>query len=75
MGFRVVGFRASKPLVGMYMFENGSCYNILGLYKGNIGIMEKKMESTTVYWAYIGFSQLPSIYAVTLHAGAISSHN
>ena len=27
---------------------------ILGLYRGNIGIMEKKMETTIVYWGYIG---------------------
>ena len=27
---------------------------ILGLYRGYIGIMEKKMETTVVYWGYIG---------------------
>ena len=25
-----------------------------GLYRGYIGIMEKKMETTIVYWGYIG---------------------
>ena len=27
---------------------------MLGLYWDNIGIMEKKMETTRVYWGYIG---------------------
>ena len=33
--------------------ENGNYY-ILGLYRGFIGIMEKKMEATIIYWGYIG---------------------
>ena len=28
---------------------------ILGFYRGYIGIMEKNMETTLVYWGYIGF--------------------
>ena len=32
--------------------------SILGLYWGNIGIMEKKMETTIVYWAYIGMTKM-----------------
>ena len=27
----------------------------MGSYWGSIGIMEKKMETTRVYWGYIGF--------------------
>ena len=34
--------------------EIGNYYSILGLYGGNIGIMEKKMETIIVYWGYIG---------------------
>ena len=34
--------------------ENANYYSILGLYRGYIGIMEKKMETTIVYWGYIG---------------------
>ena len=39
--------------------ENGNYYNglyytlILGVYRGNIGIMEKKIETTIVYWGYM----------------------
>ena len=35
--------------------ENVNYYSILGLYMGYIGIMEKKMETTIVYWGYIWF--------------------
>ena len=34
--------------------ENGNYCSILGLCWGYIGIMEKKMETTVVYWGYIG---------------------
>ena len=34
--------------------ENGNYNSILGLYRGYIGIMEKKMETTIVYWGYRG---------------------
>ena len=34
--------------------ENGSYYNILGLYRVYIGIMEKKMEATTTSCAACG---------------------
>ena len=36
---------------------------ILGLYWGNIGIMEKKMEATIVYRGYIGFRVGVGFYA------------
>ena len=34
--------------------QNGNYYlEALGLYRGDIGIMDKKMETTIVYWGYI----------------------
>ena len=30
---------------------------VLGLYRGYIGIMEKKMEATIVYWGNIGIME------------------
>ena len=37
--------------------ENGNWFCILGLYWDNIGIMEKKMETTSVYWGYFGIME------------------
>ena len=34
--------------------ESGNYYSMLGLYWGYIEIMEKKIETTIVYWVYIG---------------------
>ena len=36
--------------------NNRGNYHIIGFYRGYIGIMgkEKKMETTIVYWGYIG---------------------
>ena len=34
--------------------ENGNYYSILGLY---VRIMEKKLETTIVYWGYIGIME------------------
>ena len=31
--------------------------SILGLYWGNMGIMEKKMETTMVYWGNMGIME------------------
>ena len=30
------------------------CHSRLGLDRGNIGIMENKMETTITYWGYVG---------------------
>ena len=46
-----------RVILGIYWEhgkENGNYYSILGFLRGYIGIMEKKMESTIVYWGYIG---------------------
>ena len=45
--------------------ENGSYCSMLGLYWGYIGIMEKKMETTVVYWGiqlifYLGDTMVPN---------------
>ena len=40
--------------------ENENYYSILGLYRGYLGIMEKKMETTIVYWG-CSFPEPPSI--------------
>ena len=40
------------------MSVDGSNRVILGFYRGYIGIMEKKMETTTVHWGYIGVKML-----------------
>ena len=47
--------------------------NILGVYWGNIGIMEKKMETTTVYWAYIGAIRKSAKLEVPTSSGFLDS--
>ena len=44
----------SQAFAGLQKEENGNYYSMLGLYWGNIGIMEKKMETIIVYWGCIG---------------------
>ena len=42
--------------------ENGNYYGILGFYMGGyIGIMEKKMETTIVYWGSIWGLPVPHL--------------
>ena len=36
------------------MSHNGNENGTTLVYRGNIGIMEKQMETTIVYWGYIG---------------------
>ena len=57
--------------IGILEKRNGNCYRILGFYwdngkekskllsyvGGSIGIMEKNMETTTVYWCSIGIME------------------
>ena len=47
-GWGVLLINLPHPMSALYY------YSILGLYRGYIGIMEKKMEITIVSWGYIG---------------------
>ena len=43
-----LGIRQLVLNIGIMEKEHGNCYNILGLYRDDIRIMETKMETTTI---------------------------